>query len=415
MCQDKPMFTKLSLCIFFTLIVSACTTRISPTIQTSKDPKPLTLLISIDGFKPEYLQPEFSPTLYKLAQQGTSSKGMLSVFPSYTFPNHYSIVTGLYPDHHGIVNNSMKDPQIPEPFRLSSKSSLANPTWWEDGTPIWVTAQKNGLISSTLFWPGSEAKIKGIQPSDWLVYDKNMLPPERVNTLLGWLNRPNNQRADFATLYFEDVDSMGHRFGPKSNEVISAVTKIDHAIKNLIQGLDRLHLMPITTIIIVSDHGMAEVPPNQRIQLKSLLTSFDKPSIEWQGPLAGINLNGENPLPILNALHQNKNIQCWQKNTIPSKYHFGTHKRIPDIVCLANLGYAMVDGNMPFMIPGQHGFDPELKDMHGIFIGSGYRIKQSKLDIFENIEIYPLLCHLLNISPEKNDAKDILFQQMIHQ
>ena len=408
------MLLKLFIGFLFALLVGSCSTGPTPTIQTSKDPKPLTLLISIDGFKPEYLQQESSPTLYQLAQQGTSSKGMQPVFPSYTFPNHYSIVTGLYPDHHGIVNNSMKDPQISEPFRLSSKSAVANSAWWEDGTPVWVTAQKNGLITSTLFWPGSEAKIKGIQPNDWLVYDKNMLPPERVNTLLEWLNRPNDRRADFATLYFEDVDSMGHRYGPNSNQVKGAVHEIDHAIENLIQGLDRLHLLPTTTILIVSDHGMAEVPSNQRIQLKSLLTSFDKPSIEWQGPLAGINLNGEKPLPVLNALNQNKNIQCWQKNAIPSKYHFGNHKRIPDIVCLANLGYAMVDSNLPFTIPGQHGFDPELKDMHGIFIASGYRIKRTQLDVFENIEIYPLLCHLLNLPAEKNDAKDILYRQIIN-
>jgi len=414
MCQNKMMLLKLFIGFLLTLLVGACSTGPTPTIQTSKDPKPLTLLISIDGFKPEYLKKESAPTLYQLAQQGASSKGMMSVFPSYTFPNHYSIVTGLYPDHHGIVNNSMKDPQIPEPFRLSSKSAVANSAWWEDGTPVWVTAQKNGLITSTLFWPGSEAKIKGIQPNDWLVYDKNMLPPERVNTLLEWLNRPNDRRADFATLYFEDVDSMGHRFGPNSNEVKRAVSEIDRAIENLILGLDRLHLLSITTIIIVSDHGMAEVSSNQRIQLKNLLSSFDKPSIEWQGPLAGINLNGEKPLPVLNALNQNKNIQCWQKNNIPSKYHFGTHKRIPDIVCLANLGYTMVDGNLPYTIPGQHGFDPELKEMHGIFIASGYRVKRTQLEVFKNIEIYPLLCHLLNIPAEKNDAQDVLFRQMIN-
>ena len=408
------MLTKQSLCLLFIILISACSTGNSPIIQTSKAPKPLILLISIDGFKPEYLQQESAPTLFKLAQQGASSKGMLSAFPSYTFPNHYSIVTGLYPDHHGIVNNSMKDPQIPEPFRLSSKSAVANPAWWEDGTPIWVSAQKKGLVTSTLFWPGSEAKIKGIQPNDWLVYDKNMLPPERVNTLLEWLNRPNERRADFATLYFEDVDSTGHRFGPKSNEVKRSVSEIDQAIENLIDGLGRLRLLPITTIIIVSDHGMTEVPVNQRIQLKSLLNSFEKTSIEWQGPLAGINLNGEKPLSVLNALNQNKNIQCWQKSDIPKKYHFGTHRRIPDIVCLANLGFTMVDGALSYLIPGQHGFDPELKDMHGIFIASGYRIQPSQLDVFENIEIYPLLCHLLNIPAEKNAAKDILFRQIIN-
>jgi predicted AlkP superfamily pyrophosphatase or phosphodiesterase len=405
------MFWNRSLLIF-TLLICACSSSSVTSINPAQSPKPLTLLISIDGFKPEYLQKEVAPNLFKLAQNGATTKGMLPVFPSVTFPNHFSMVTGLYPDHHGIVNNAMKDPQIAEPFRLSSKSAVSNPAWWTDAVPVWVSAQQQGLISSTLFWPGTEAKIKGIQPNDWLVYDKGLRPPARVELLLEWLSRPNPTRADFATLYFEDVDSMGHRFGPNSAEVRTAVQQIDTVIGALLQGLEKRNLLSVTTILIVSDHGMAEVTPARRIELKPLLNDFSRVSVEWQGPMAGINLNGDSQDAVVSALQKNPQMQCWPKQQIPRKYNYGSHRRIPDIICLANLGYTIVSSSS-FLIPGQHGFDPAHPEMHGIFIAAGYRVKKTQLDYFENIEIYPLLCRLLKISPEKNDAKDILFEQII--
>jgi len=405
-----------SLFIFFlTALILGCTSHDISHLESQKEIKPLVLLISIDGFKPEYLDPNNTPQLFNLSQNGAIAKGMLPSFPSVTFPNHYSIVTGLYPDHHGIVANTMLDPNISETFKLSSREAVTNSAWWEDGIPIWVSAHKQGLKSSTLFWPGSEAKIKGIQPDDWLPYDKNLTPSGRVDKLLNWLNRSAQQRADFATLYFEDVDSTGHRYGPKSTEVKEASHQVDLAINQLMNGLKKLNLISSTTIIIVSDHGMAEVKAEQVINLRSMLPKFSKINFVWQGSLAGINLQGESSSEVLSTLNQNSHMQCWAKNNIPSKYHFGKHRRVPDIVCLASLGYSILDGNPTFTIPGQHGFDPELRDMHGIFIASGYKVKKAELDYFENVEVYPLMCHLLQIKPEKNDARDILFKQIITQ
>ena len=401
--------------LFIFIVLSACSSKQTIHLDNSKGNKPLVLLISIDGFKPEYLDITNTPELLKLAQHGAMAKGMLPVFPSITFPNHYSMVTGLYPDHHGIVNNTMLDPRISEAFKLSSRSAISNSDWWEDGIPIWVSAHLQGRKSSTLFWPGSEAKIKGIQPDDWLPFDKNMSPNARVHQLLNWLNRPNQERADFATLYFDDVDSAGHRYGPNSSEVKAATHTVDQAIHELMSGLEKLNLAKSTTVIIVSDDGMAEVKANQTINLKSMLSKFSNSKIIWQGPLAGINTHGEKTSEIIATLNQHKNIQCWAKNDIPPKYHFGKHRRVPDIVCLADIGFSLADGNPLFMIPGQHGFDPEMKDMHGIFIASGYKVKNIQLNYFENIEVYPLLCHLLQIQAEKNDAKDLLFQQIIIQ
>ena len=401
--------------VILSLCLGSCTSQapINPSSGRLSDPKPLTLLVSIDGFKPEYLQRGITPNLQQLAITGAAAQGMLPVFPSITFPNHFSMVTGLYPDHHGIVNNNMKDPEIREPFKLSSRTAVTNPAWWTGGVPIWVSAQQQGLRSSTLFWPGSETTIKGIQPNDWLYYDKNMSASARVSKLLEWLHRPKTERADFATLYFEDVDSMGHRYGPNSNEVNLSLVQVDLAIHQLIMGLKETGLYDQTTLIIVSDHGMAEVPPRNQIRLNQLLSNFSQYSVEWQGPLAGINLNGNSEKLLLNALKQSTYMSCWPKKEIPTQYHFGSNPRIPDVVCLADLGWTIIEGTSLFNIQGQHGFDPQLKEMHGIFIASGYRIHQQRLNTFENIEVYPFLCHLLDIVPEKNDAKDILFRQIV--
>jgi hypothetical protein len=235
----------------------------------------------------------------------------------------------------------------------------------------------------------------------------------RVSNLLEWLHRPKTERADFATLYFEDVDSMGHRHGPKSNELNMALSQVDLAIHQLITGLKDAGLYDQTTLIIVSDHGMAEVPSENQIRLKNLLGNFSEYSVEWQGPLAGINLNGNFENLLLSALKQSTHMSCWPKKEIPAKYHFGTHPRIPDVVCLANLGWTITEGVSLFNIPGQHGFDPELQEMHGIFIAAGYRVHKVELNTFENIEVYPFVCQLLGIVPEKNDAQDILFKKII--
>jgi ectonucleotide pyrophosphatase/phosphodiesterase family protein 5 len=171
--------------------------------------KPLVVLVSIDRFRPDYLRHGNSATLDELAESGASAKGLLPAFPSVTFPNHYSIVTGLVPDHHGIVNNTMFDPTVSgRPFSLAHRDALANPAWWNEGTPIWVTLHRQGKRSSTMFWPGSETAIHGVQPDDWLPYDDARTSLDRVEKLLSWLDRPDDMRADFATLYFSEVDIL---------------------------------------------------------------------------------------------------------------------------------------------------------------------------------------------------------------
>ena len=373
--------------------------------------KPLVVLISIDGFKPEYLKRGLSPSLNKLAENGAIASGLIPPFPSLTFPSHYSVVTGMHPDHHGIVNNTMYDPEIPKQvFKLSSREAVANPQWWSAGVPIWVTAAQQGKISSTLFWPGTEALNQGIQPKDWLPYDGKMTSKQRAEKLLEWLNRPEEKRADFATLYFSEVDSAGHEFGPKSEEVNASIQNVDNAIKDFVFGLDKLGLLAKTSFVITSDHGMAEVNEKNIIDIKASLKDYQQVTFKWFGPLAGLDVNTEQSQEVLATLKQQAHMQCWPKQNLPKQYHYGTHRRIPQIVCLAELGWTITDNPSRKPIPGQHGYDPYLTDMHGIFIASGYRVKQQKLDNVNNIDVYPLLMKLLSLDGDKRDADDHLIK-----
>ena len=377
--------------------------------------KALTVLISIDGFKPDYLNRGITPYLSKLSDQGSLSKGLIPVTPTVTFPNHVSIVTGQYPDKHGIVNNVMNDPNIPNTrFRLSDRNVVTNPNWWSETKPIWVSAIKQNKIVSTLFWPGTEVVIDGVQPQDWLFY-KNIPSHDRVDILLGWLNRPNETRADFATLYFSEVDSSGHITGTDSPETNTSIRNVDTEIGRFIEGLNRLNLLDVTNIVIVSDHGMANTNPDKIIALSDLLPDVSPAKFVWTGAFSGIETEPENADIILKQLNTNKNMECWQKSKIPAEYHFGTHRRVPEIFCIANIGWTIVFKKNDEIIKGHHGYKSTDADMWGLFIAVGPNIKRKILEPFENIDVYLFLCHLVKIIPENTSSRDHLFKEIINQ
>src|SRR5215207_8411736 len=216
----------------------------------------IVFLISIDGFRWDYLDRFKPPALSALANAGVRSEGLIPQFPSKTYPNHYSIVTGLRPAHHGILSNTMADATIPRRFTLIDRKVLADPRWW-GGEPIWNTVERQGLKASALFWPGSETTIGGRHASFWLPYDGRMANSEQVAKTLEWLALPEGQRPSILTLYFSEVDSSGHSRGPDSIEVREAVAQVDDAIAQLVSGVGRAGLAERAHYVVVSDHGMA--------------------------------------------------------------------------------------------------------------------------------------------------------------
>jgi hypothetical protein len=376
--------------------------------QSASIQKPLVLLIGLDGFKPAYLNLGVTPNLKALADKGVLSKGAISAFPSLTFPNFVSLVTGLTPDHHGIVNNTMTDSRTPQLFTLGSRDAVENPFWWSDVTPIWSSIRRQGGMASAMFWPGSEVEINGARPNDWVRYEHGMSHEKRLEFLVSWLSRAEALRPNFATLYLSDVDSAGHEYGPDSPEVKRAVAKVDQTLGQLINEVKKLGMIDKTTFVIVSDHGMASTPPEKSLDVSQLLKDFPKATWEWQGATSAVRLNGEDGTKVVEVLAQQPHLDCYLKAKLPARFKFGTHPRIPDVVCLSAMGYTVTANPLRKGPLGQHGFDPNLQEMHGLFLASGFRVKSGELGLIENLEVYPFLCDLLGIVEEKNDSQHLL-------
>jgi len=227
----------------------------APTFARPPKPAPLTLLISIDAFRADYLDRGVTPNLSALAAGGARAS-MRPSFPSKTFPNHYALVTGLRPDRNGIVANNMTDEAIPGvKFAMSNDTAVKDRRWWDQAEPIWVTAEKAGIVTGTMFWPGSEADIHGVRPHYAPHFDIRVPSDDRVDQLLSWFDKPAAERPRFATLYFDAVDTAGHRSGPDSPGVNAAATVVDTAIGRLEAGLKARGI--VANIVVVADHGMA--------------------------------------------------------------------------------------------------------------------------------------------------------------
>jgi predicted AlkP superfamily pyrophosphatase or phosphodiesterase len=230
---------------------------------------PLTILISIDGLRPDYLDRGLTPNLLALAKGGARA-AMRPSFPSKTFPNHYTLVTGLRPDEHGIVANNMTDAAIPGvKFAMSNTTAVLDHRWWDGAEPIWVTAERAKIPTGTLFWPGSEAPIQGVWPHKWAHYDQAFSSNLRVAMLLSWLDLPPADRPRLATIYFDVVDNAGHHHGPESSELNVAVATVDVAIGRLRAGLKARRIA--ANLVIVSDHGMSGSSEARQVYMDDLL------------------------------------------------------------------------------------------------------------------------------------------------
>src|SRR6266550_4951704 len=250
--------------VVLVLILSAigCAAQsLAPVIEVPNPPnaaahlsKPYVVLVSLDGFRYDYTERYGAKNLLDMALRGVSApNGMIPSYPSVTFPNHYTIVTGLYPEHHGIVANNFYDPERKEKYSFSDPKTNGDGSWY-GGTPLWVLAEQQGMRSACLFWPGSEAEIQGKRPSYYLHLDDKFPDEQRVQQILAWLRLPVKERPHFITLYYSNVDHAGHEFGPGAPETGEAVRHVDEMIGILYEGIARLGLS--VDLIVVADHGM---------------------------------------------------------------------------------------------------------------------------------------------------------------
>jgi predicted AlkP superfamily pyrophosphatase or phosphodiesterase len=368
----------------------------------------ITILISLDGFRPDYLDRGNAPALSRLAAEGVRAS-MQPSFPSVTFPNHYTLVTGLHPGRHGLVNNRMEDPERPGVvFTLPDRAVAADPIWWSDGVPIWVTAERQGVRAGTMFWPGSEYELHGQRPTRWRAFDQSLPGFARVDTLLSWLDAPYAERPRFFTLYFDLVDTAGHRYGPDSLETNAAVAETDAAIARLVEGLNARGYAGRVNLVIVADHGMAAQGAESIIDLDARITA-QQARVIWDGQFAGVQTLAGHEEAVEQALiGRGDHGECWRKTDLPERFDYRDHRRIPAVVCLADTGWRYRSTQLPqYSTPalGAHGYDPAGSEMAAIFIANGPAFRRGgTLPTFENVSVYPLLARLIGVTPEPNQG-----------
>lgn len=366
------------------------------------------LLISLDGFRADYLDLGITPNLARIAADGVRAEWMNPAYPTLTFPNHYTVVTGLHPDRHGIVHNTMRDEALGG-FSLGNREAVGNGEWW-GGEPIWVTAEKAGLATATLSWPGSEAPVQGVRPARWHLFDADVPIDARVDTVLGWLSEPAATRPRFSTLYFEHLDSASHAHGPDSPPAHAAIAALDRAIGRLLDGLSERELLDRINLVITSDHGMASVAPGQAVAIEDMVDPADAVLVTAGQSVGFEPVPGREAAAAKQLLGKHEHYECWRKSELPARWHYGRHPRVPSIVCQMHEGWDAVRREAAAKRPkdsmrGSHGYDPALPSMRALFLAHGPAFRRGvTVPAFDNVDVYPLLARLVGVEAAENDG-----------
>jgi len=371
-----------------------------------------TIIVSLDAFRWDYPQMYSTPNLNKIEQLGVKADRMKPSYPASTFPNHYTLATGLVPDHHGIVNNTFWDKKSGIRYSMGDSATRNNPAYYL-GEPIWITAQKQGVKTGNVYWVGSDIAIKNTYPTYYKIYDKKPMISfaARVDTVVSWLNKEEEDRPKLIMLYFSEPDGKGHHFGPRSGEVGNEVHYLDSLMGDLIHKIEKLPIASKVNVIITADHGMAEISPDRFICMKDYLPSRWVEKIDGTNPTSIFTREGCRD-SVLMTLRKVSHVKAYKKEEIPASLNYGTSDRIGDVVVCPDCGWQFA--NTPALIKGAHGYDPNSLDMQVVFYAYGPDFKKNyKSKGFINVDIYPLLAYLLGVNPEKTDGdfnriKDIL-------
>lgn len=402
-----------------TIILLLCVASIQALAQPGglyKTKAPYLVVLSMDAFRWDYPQIYDTPNLDSIAQNGTKVHSLQPSFPSKTFPNHYTIATGLYPQNHGIVQNVFTDPVLGE-YRLSNRQAVQNPAFY-GGEPIWVSAEKQGVKSACYFWPGSEAPIKGYYPSIWKKFDASVPFQARADSVIQWLKKPASERPHLIMWYLEEPDGISHKYGPDSPETRQTVESIDQLIGHFMAQIKQLPIADSVNLVFTADHGMAKISAQRSIALEQYIKD------EWVSAVKGSNpvyfIQPASPAfsdSIQTALETvSEHLACWPKNKVPDSLHFGNNPRIYDLVCAAKPGWSIYWKATQFSNGGTHGYAPAFKDMHAIFYAVGPAFKKHyEHPTVENTNLYALFAAILNLAPAKTDGnienvKDMLVE-----
>ena len=365
--------------------------------------KPYVILISADGFRYDYAEKYDAKNLLKFAKNGVSAEAMIPSFPSITFPNHWSLITGLYPAHHGLIDNFFYDYKKKEFYKMSSKENAEDGSWY-GGTPLWSLAEKQGILSASMMWVGSASDAGGERPTYYYHYHEKFTPNEKVDKVIDWLKLPEDRRPHFITLYFPEVDGSGHRFGPDTKETENAVHLVDAAVGSLVEKVKQLGLKNVN-FIFVADHGMIKVDVENPITIPEML--FDKNRFDFYNAQTLLRVVVKNPTEIQSVykeLKKNKtsDYDVFLDKRFPKKLNFSPkddrYNRIGQILLVPKAPKIFLEKGKKTSV-GKHGYSPyEVPEMKAAFIAFGPAFKQDKkIGEFQNVNVYPIVTDILNL------------------
>jgi predicted AlkP superfamily pyrophosphatase or phosphodiesterase len=364
------------------------------------------VVVSLDGFRADYLGRYPAPQLAALAARGVRAERLVPSFPTKTFPNHFTLMTGQRPASHGVVGNDMRDPRSGGRFTMDDRDAVRDPRWWQ-AEPLWITAERQGLRTAPYDWPGSEVAFGGVRPRWWRAWDGELEDGARLRAVLDLLALPPRRRPRLLTLYLYAVDSAGHAHGPDSPEVASAVARVDAVIGELLAGLRRLRREETTDVVVVSDHGMAATAPERAILLDELIAVERVDVVAWSPVLMAWPEPADLPA-VEAALRTHPHLTVYRREALPPRLRYGGHPRIPPLLALADEGWWITTRERAASREpprGEHGYDNALPSMGAIFVAAGPSFRSDGVVVppFDNVAVYPLLCAALGIAPRPGD------------
>ncbi|XP_025949595.2 ectonucleotide pyrophosphatase/phosphodiesterase family member 5 [Dromaius novaehollandiae] len=373
--------------------------------------QPRVLLVSFDGFRWDYIYRVSTPNFHYAMKNGVHVKQVTNVFITKTYPNHYTMVTGLYAESHGIVANEMYDPILNETFSMN-KMEIYNPKFWEEASPVWVTNQMEGHKSGAAMWPGTDVKIHGVLPTYYMPYNESVSFEDRVARLIDWFT--SEEPINFGLLYWEQPDEMGHILGPENPLMGPIISDIDKKLGYLMSELKKAKLWDVINVIITSDHGMSQSSSERLIELDQYVDRELYKVIDHSPAVAILPKEGKLDQVYEALANAHPNMTVYKKEQIPDRLHYKHNSKIQPILALADEGWEIVHNKSDHFLLGNHGYDNVLPEMHPIFLafGPAFR-KNTTKEAMNATDLYPLLCHLLGINPRPNngsfnDVKDIL-------
>ncbi len=394
----KKLFT---LCLLISIFMPISAQRTTVSSQ-----KPYVILVSFDGFRWDYPQKAKLSVLDSIAKYGIHAESLQPSFPTKTFPNHYTIATGMYPDHTGIVNNTFYSPAHKDIYKIGKKVAVEDGTYYT-GTPIWNLAEQQGVKSASFYWVGSEAAIQNKRPSRWKIYNHDFPFEQRVDSVISWLQLPKKERPHLILLYFHQPDSKGHKFGPDSKEVKDAIVKMNGIMKRLFTGINSLPIKNEVNVIITSDHGMANISKDRVVDFTKYINPKYVDRVVGGNPLYNIWAKKQYVDSVNKALKNVKHLRCWENGKLPKRLHYGKNERAGTHTVVADLGWSIKYGKTRKISDGgTHGYDNKYKEMHAIFYAIGPNFKQGyKSKTIRNVDIYPLIANILGLKTGKIDGK----------